>query len=115
MSAGYFIFMTRRVYTRQLLSGRGKVQLFTFSWKGDMLLDDLKHLATSASLKGCVVGRWISTQEPEVAALLDELPTKPNFSVITTYDVIRKNDPNIPFKRTAFGDHMRKVCACQAI
>lgn len=80
-----------------------------------MLLDDLKNLSSTASIKGCVVGRWIAAQEPEVAALLEELPTKPNFSVITTYDVIRKNDPNIPFKRTAFGDHLRKVCVCQAI
>lgn len=80
-----------------------------------MLLDDLKNLSSTASRKGCVVGRWIAIQEPEVAAVLDDLTTKPNFSVTTTYEVIRKNQPDVPFKRTAFGDHMRKVCACQAI
>ena len=80
-----------------------------------MLLDDLKNLSSTASRKGCVVGRWIEAQDSEVAEVLNDLTTKPNFSVTTTYEVIRKNDPNIPFKRTAFGDHMRKVCACQAI
>lgn len=79
-----------------------------------MLLDELKNLSLTASRKTCVVGRWISSQDPEIATVLADLATKPNFNATAAFNVVRKNEPNIPFKRTAFGEHMRKVCACQA-
>ncbi len=79
-----------------------------------MLLDDLKNLAKAAEFTGCVVGKWINEQDPEVAQVLEDLTNKPGLSLTKTLDLIKKHEPNLPFKRTAFVTHMRKVCACQA-
>lgn len=79
-----------------------------------MLLDELRKLANAAEFSGCVVGKWLSTQDPEVVSLLQDLANKPGLNLTTTLTLIKKHDPAIPFKRTAFVSHMRRNCSCQA-
>lgn len=79
-----------------------------------MLLDDLKQLAKTAELDGCVVGKWLATQDPEITEVLKSLAKKPGLNMTSALDLIKKHDPSIPFKRTSFVTHMREVCACQA-
>ena len=79
-----------------------------------MLLDDLKNLAKSSEFTGCVVGKWLSTQDKEITSVLNELAAKPGLNLTTTLALLKKHDPAIPFKRTAFVYHMRGTCACQA-
>lgn len=80
-----------------------------------MLLDDLKALAKTAETGGCVVSKWLSTQDPEIRATLDDLAKKPGVNLTITLELIKKHDPNIPFKRTSFVNHMGGRCGCQAI
>lgn len=80
-----------------------------------MLLDDLRTLAKEAEFAGCIVGKWLQTQDKEVVSTLSELAKKPGLNLSTTLTLIKKHDPAIPFKRTAFVYHMRGTCACQAI
>lgn len=77
-----------------------------------MLLDELKNLANAARLEGCVTGKWLQTQEPEVAELLKEISSSPNGRLIDAFKLLQKHDPNLPFKRTSFTTHMRGTCAC---
>jgi hypothetical protein len=78
-----------------------------------MLLDDLRELAKQAELEGCVVGKWLATQDIEIGETLKLLATKPGINITTTMDILKKHDPSIPFKRTSFSTHMRGTCSCQ--
>lgn len=80
-----------------------------------MLLDALKDLAKVAEVEGCVVGKWLSTQDPEIESVLQSLASKPGLNLTSALDLIKKHDPSAPFKRTSFVLHMRGTCACLAI
>lgn len=80
-----------------------------------MLLDELKELVKTAEVDGCVVAKWLTTQEPEIGDTLKLLASKPGVNLTTTMDLLKKHDPNLSFKRTSFVSHMRGKCSCQAI
>ena len=77
-----------------------------------MLLEDLKNLAKRAEIAGCVVNIWVSQQDEEVKQLIDLLAKNPNVNLTEALNVLRKNVPDLPFKRTAFVSHMRGSCTC---
>ena len=77
-----------------------------------MLLDDLKQLAKQAELSGCVVGKWVATQDPEIRDVIVSLAQKPGLNLTVALDLIKKHDPALPFKKTSFVVHMRGGCSC---
>ena len=78
-----------------------------------MLLDELRQLAEQTSVTGCVVGIWIKSQDPELQKVLDLLSKNERASINKVLELIKKYNPDVPFKRTSFGMHLKGTCACQ--
>ena len=77
-----------------------------------MLIDELKALAKSAEIEGCVVGVWAVSQDQEFQEVFTSLRKKPNLNLTQTLNLIKSHYPDTPFKRTAFVAHMRGTCTC---
>lgn len=77
-----------------------------------MLLDELRELAKKSEFSGCVTGAWVNQQEPDIQELLHKIASIKNANLTKVLDLLKKHDPNLPFKRTAFMAHMRGTCAC---
>lgn len=77
-----------------------------------MLIDELKALAKQAEKTGCVVGVWLSDQDPELQEVIEDLKTKPALNTRAVLNLI-KHHSAVTFKETSFRDHMRGRCACQ--
>ncbi len=75
-----------------------------------MLLDELRGLIEQPD--GCVVGQWVATQDPEFPEILSALAKKPGVNFTAVLNVLHKNIPNLPFKRTAFIAHLKGQCSC---
>lgn len=80
-----------------------------------MLLDELKLLASKASVNGCIVQVWVKSQDSEFQEVFDILKTKQNLNVTETLVLIKKYHPDVPFKRTSFTYHMRGTCTCPTV
>jgi hypothetical protein len=77
-----------------------------------MLIDELKLLASKATLEGCVVNIWLQSQDAEFKEVFEILKDRPNLNLTEALALIKKYHPNAPFKRTSFVAHLRGKCAC---
>lgn len=76
-----------------------------------MLIDELRALASKSDHEGCVVGRWVFDQEPELREVFNELRKKTNLNLKSAYLLITAHT-EVPYKSTAFRSHMRGLCTC---
>jgi hypothetical protein len=77
-----------------------------------MLIDELKALAKKAELEGCVVGVWAQSQDAEFQAVFESLRGNDNVNLTQVLVAIKSHNTDLPFKRTAFTNHMRGGCSC---
>jgi hypothetical protein len=75
-----------------------------------MLLDELRSLINQPD--GCVVRQWAARQDAELQDLLVALANKPGINFTSVLNVLHKNVPDLPFKRTAFIAHLKGQCSC---
>lgn len=78
-----------------------------------MLLNELKTLVKRSSVQGCVVGVWAHNQDAEFKEVFELMQKTPGVNLTEALNLIKKHQPNVPFKRTSFVMHMRGNCTCQ--
>lgn len=79
------------------------------------MLKDALYDLLQASTEGCVVNRWISTKEPEIQELFEQLKKKQGLNLSALYRAVVKDEGNIPFGKTMFNYHMRGECSCPQV
>jgi hypothetical protein len=78
----------------------------------DALLNDLKELIKKSAVKQCIVGGWERSQDPELQELFVALQQAPGLNYSDLLAILKKHNPDLPFKRTSFTLHMKGQCAC---
>jgi len=75
-----------------------------------MLKDSLRSILEAPNA-GCLVGKWLQTQDEEVQELFKQLAKKNGVNLTQLFKTL-SGETDIPFKRTLFTYHMRGNCSC---
>lgn len=80
-----------------------------------MLLDELLDIAKRSEVTLCLVGTWLASQDTEIQQVIQGLVGNQNVNQSELLALLKKHQPDLPFKRTSFVAHMRGICTCQTV